>query len=378
MTTKAFWRLLLGMLLLPIMVGTMIPGCGRGQATDFSFISACQGNAQIKKTGTAEWVKADLNAALSANDMIKTGPNEHLSVIFFDGSTIDLEPNTQIEVKELVRGEKTSIKLKQQIGSTLSKVKKMADPASQYEIETPAAVAGVRGSEMQVNVVDDGTTEVRNVEGKIYVRAQGIEVQIPPGNKSTVIPGKEPGAPEPSAPSPTVYKRTDITNDVFGPDGKIISGYNYLNQLTNWIENKNNMWVVTQEVSEDIPGSVASPGLIEWDVMIDADDNITTGWKSELLFNNLGIDYYISLSLTGSDLSAHAQRTADSSVSYPNLVNYHATGKQISIGFNNDAIGNTKKFIYIILNRQYAVIGDETTLLAADKSPSYEITIGSP
>jgi hypothetical protein len=378
MTTKSFWRLLICLLLLPVMAGTLIPGCSSGQAADFSFISACQGNAQVKKTGTADWVKAEISAILAANDMLKTGPNERLTVTFFDGSAIDLEPNTQIEVKELVQGKKTSIKLKQQIGSTLSKVKKLADPASQYEIETPAAVAGVRGSEMQVNVAADGMTEVRNVEGKIFVRAQGVEVQIPPGNKSTVTPGKEPGAPEPYAASPTVYKRTDVTNDVFGPDGKIISGYNYLNQLTNWIENKNNMWVVTQEVSEDIPGSVESPGLIEWDVMIDADENINTGWKSELLFNDLGIDYYISLSLIGSELSVHAQRTADSSFTYPNLVNYHASGKQISIGFNNDTIGNTKKFKYIILNRQYSVKGDATTLLAGDKSPSYEITIGTP
>jgi hypothetical protein len=378
MTTRTFWRLLLCLMLLPLTVGTMVSGCSRGQAADYSFVSTLEGNAQIKKTGTAEWVKAELNTALSANDTIKTGPNERLSVTFFDGSTIDLEPNTQIEVKELVQGDKTSIRLKQEIGNTLSKVKKLADPASRYEIETPAAVAGVRGSEMKVNVSADGTTEVQNIEGNIFVKAQGIEIQIPPGNRSTVTPGKEPSTPVPSTPEPTVYKRTDITNDVFGPDGKIISGYGYLNQLTNWIENKNNMWVVTQEVAEDIPESLASPGLIEWDVMVDADKDSSTGWKSELLFNDLGIDYYISLSLSGSDLSVHAQRTADLSGSYPNLVNYHTNGQQLSIGFNNDTIGNTKKFKYIIVNRQYAVEGDAKTLLAADKSPSYEITIATP
>jgi hypothetical protein len=117
MNTKSFWRLFLCFILLPILAGVIVSGCGRGQTVDLSFISACQGDAQIKKTGTASRVKAENITALSANDVIKIGPGVVLSITFFDWSVTELEPNTQIEVKELVKGKKTSIRLKQQIGS---------------------------------------------------------------------------------------------------------------------------------------------------------------------------------------------------------------------------------------------------------------------
>ena len=112
---------------------------------------------------------------LDVVDKIKSGPNSRAVITFFDGSTIELKPDTQLEISELVKGTANQIRLKQELGETISTVKKLADPASRYEIETPAAVAGVRGSTMMVSVAFDGTTSVQNLEGKISVTAQGVE-----------------------------------------------------------------------------------------------------------------------------------------------------------------------------------------------------------
>lgn len=98
---------------------------------------------------------------------------------------------------DLVQGKPTSIRLKQDIGEKLSKVKKLAEANSRYEIETPVAMANVRGSSMLVKVTTDGTT-VENLAGHISVTAQGVEVTIPEGEISTIKPDQPPSVSVPS------------------------------------------------------------------------------------------------------------------------------------------------------------------------------------
>jgi len=66
------------------------------------------------------------------------------------------------------------------------------DPAAKYEINTTSGVAAVRGSQMLVQVVNDGTTSVYNLEGAISFSAQGSTVAIPVGSGSTAKPGQTP------------------------------------------------------------------------------------------------------------------------------------------------------------------------------------------
>ena len=151
-----------------------------------------------------------MGMTLKPGDSIRADNGSRAVVTFFEGSTIELVAGTQIELTALdMAGDSgpTSILLKQKVGETVSRVVKLADPASRYEIETPAAVAGVRGSTMRVNVAEDGVTTVGNEGGQISVIAQGVEVKIPVGMRSSVSPGQPPGTPQPittpSTPAPT-------------------------------------------------------------------------------------------------------------------------------------------------------------------------------
>jgi hypothetical protein len=84
------------------------------------------------------------------------------------------------------------------IGTTISRVTKILDPASRYEVETPDGVVGVRGSEVVIRVICDNLyyegciTLVTNREGNIYVIAQGVEKQVPEGGRCIMIPGQAP------------------------------------------------------------------------------------------------------------------------------------------------------------------------------------------
>lgn len=192
---KIIQILKLALLLLSIV--TLFPvwsACG-GNSTSNTTITYAQGEVLVRKAGSSDWVQGMVGMILATGDAIKAGTSANTSVTFFDGSTIVLRSNTQIEIRELFQGRTTSIRLRQDIGETLSKVEKLVDPAARYEIETPAAIAAVRGSSMLVNVAIDGTTTVQNLAGQISVTAQGVEIEIPVGTKSTVQPGEAPSEP---------------------------------------------------------------------------------------------------------------------------------------------------------------------------------------
>jgi len=170
--------------------------------TDYSqltMLSISQGEVLIKKAGTTTWVKAQVGTTLEAGDAIKTATDSWAVITFFEGSTIELEPGTEVGINELnidATTGSTHIGLAQQVGRTVSRVQKLTDSASSYEVETPTSVGAVRGSTMYVDVLEDGTTIVGNEEGDIRVTSHGKEIQIPPGQQSKVEKGKPPGEPK--------------------------------------------------------------------------------------------------------------------------------------------------------------------------------------
>ncbi len=138
---------------------------------------------------------------LEVNDRIKTETGSQATITFFEGSTVELDGDTEITLAELdMAGTASTIRLKQDVGKTISRVKKLIDPASRYEVETAAALAAVRGTTMSVDVDEDGVTIVGNIEGLVSVIARGVEVELPQGTRSTIVPGESPGQPQPETP----------------------------------------------------------------------------------------------------------------------------------------------------------------------------------
>jgi hypothetical protein len=159
-----------------------------------TMLSITDGNVFVMKAGTDSWIEAQVGMSLEAGDIVKSGNSSSAQITFFDGSTIELKAGTEIEVVSLGisdTGSKT-IKLKQAIGSTISRVVKLVDSASSYEVETPACVAAVRGSIMKLDVIEGGVTWVTNFEGNIWVIANGVELKIPQGRKCIITPGQPP------------------------------------------------------------------------------------------------------------------------------------------------------------------------------------------
>jgi VCBS repeat-containing protein len=181
---------LLSILALTILVASTLVGCSGASPTDstLTIFSITKGDVFVMKAGTDDWTEATVEMPLGVGDIIKTGDDSGAEITFFDGSTIELEAGTQIEITALDSppdSDTKTITLMQTLGTTISRVTKLLDPASTYAIETPSGVAAVRGSTMIVRIVfndpnyPDNTVLLTSVEGQIYWIGNGEELQLP-------------------------------------------------------------------------------------------------------------------------------------------------------------------------------------------------------
>ena len=183
---------LLSILALTILVTSTLVGCSGASSTTstLTILSITEGQVFVMKAGTDDWTKATVDMSLEVGDTIKTGDDSGAEITFFDGSTIELEAGTQIQITSLDSSPDTGAKtitLMQTIGTTISRVTKLLDPASSYAVETPSGVAAVRGTIMIVRIVfddpdyEDGTVLITNLEGLIYFIGHGEELQFSEG-----------------------------------------------------------------------------------------------------------------------------------------------------------------------------------------------------
>lgn len=181
-------------LVLSILVASALLSCGPSPSA-LTVFSITKGDVFVMRAGTDSWTEAEVGMSLEVGDSIKTGGNSSAEITFSEGSTIELQAGTDIEIALLdipTDAGSTTITVEQTIGSIIFRVTKVIDPGSRYEVETPAGVVAVRGSAMQVYVIEDGTTWAINLEGDIWAAAQGVEIQIPEGRQCIVRSGQPP------------------------------------------------------------------------------------------------------------------------------------------------------------------------------------------
>lgn len=160
-----------------------------------------QGEVQVRPGGGGAFAPAALNQDLFAGDVVKTGSLSRAAILCVDESQIKLNENTLFALKSAL----PSPRLK--LGAV---VPAAAEPASLYgvsqgemwlrnanekfrfELETPAVTAAIRGTEFNLKVAADGTTNLVLLHGLLSLaNAQG-RVDLNPGEEGSARPGQAP------------------------------------------------------------------------------------------------------------------------------------------------------------------------------------------
>jgi len=162
-----------------------------------STLSILSGSAEIQNTEADSWQPGTDGMFLATGTRVKTGVNSHVLLTFFEGSTIKLSPETDIEIQQLKRDDDqaSTIILKQSMGKTWSHVVKTANLDSYYQILTPSASTIAYGTLFMTEVNESGFTRVATTQGLVSVVAQDEEVQLPAGQQTHVEGGMAPSQP---------------------------------------------------------------------------------------------------------------------------------------------------------------------------------------
>ena len=138
--------------------------------------------------------KATLGQVLHERDEILTGKKGNAIISIAGLSKIIIRPGSELKISSLNSSDKLpQIALSQGSGTTFHKVTR---GKSEYEVKTPAAVAGVRGTSFSVKVSEEQTM-VRLLEGRVKVSdTKSNHMYLAAGQKIRVGK-KELGEPEP-------------------------------------------------------------------------------------------------------------------------------------------------------------------------------------
>jgi len=131
-------------------------------------ITKIEGTANIKRRGGKKSFKAVKDMKLVQGDMLYTSKGSNVSLTFENGDQSVVGENTFLTFEEMKKlsNDKSSVSMKVDKGSIFSNVKKKLISGEKFEIRTPNAVAGVRGTKFFVKT-DKNNTVVCVVKGQV-------------------------------------------------------------------------------------------------------------------------------------------------------------------------------------------------------------------
>jgi len=148
-------------------------------------LSAKDKNAKADNAGT--WPDARLNMTLREKDMIATLAESEVRLETPDGSTVRLKENTILELATLkTGGGSTNTTLKLVDGSLITNVKKITGAKTSFQLETPTALAAVRGTSVEVESRKNSGTTIKTFDGTLEAGAAKSKNRSSVGNYQMV------------------------------------------------------------------------------------------------------------------------------------------------------------------------------------------------
>jgi hypothetical protein len=134
-----------------------------------------------------------------SGDQIRTAADSRSLLVLSPATSVVLQSECEVVVRGLSWEETGSSVAELQLGAgeTLHQVHQLPGPGSRYEVHTPAAAVRLSAGQQSVLVTDDGATRVEVFEGVATVTAQDTEVEIWPGEYSSIPVGRAPSVPQP-------------------------------------------------------------------------------------------------------------------------------------------------------------------------------------
>jgi len=153
------------------------------------------GDVRLKRAGQFLWEELNDRAVLRSGDQVRTGANATARLVYFDGTSVSVEPGTLLEIRDLVRDdERRTQRVSERLAwGALSASKQ--DPQgtlTTHEISTESAsVQARKAAEFRVrHDRESGVSEVVSYRGELTLRSEQGEVPLPESTRVELDRGR--------------------------------------------------------------------------------------------------------------------------------------------------------------------------------------------
>ena len=171
-------------------------------------VTFVKGAVEIQQEASPQWRPLALNETVTEGSRLRTGEDSALEVTFEDGSAFYMKPQSTVGLKKArVRGMVYILReLILEAGRVITRIRKSTGQESRFEIVTPAATAGARGTEFRTASDRDAVTRVEVLSGTVDARAGRRTVVLNKGEGTLVQKGRRPALPKTLLEPPAVLE----------------------------------------------------------------------------------------------------------------------------------------------------------------------------
>jgi hypothetical protein len=156
------------------------------RAAEEGVIDLVKGRAEIVNDA-GEKRKAAEGGFIHSGDAVETGPESLVRIILADESVLEVKEFSRIEVTDS-RANPTGINtVVVYLGSLWASISKGDEADTKFEVQTPTAVAGVRGTIFTTGVGLDASTRLGVEQGRVRITSAGGETEVGDDKETTVV-----------------------------------------------------------------------------------------------------------------------------------------------------------------------------------------------
>lgn len=156
-----------------------------------------KGDVTVRSDTNGQWKAVGVNDLISQGQILRTGPQSAVEIVFEDGTSFFQRPETTLEMNQSQRKSRDSLwqRFILRSGQILLKVRRSLGQESRIEIQTPAAVAVARGTDFRVAMDSNMSMTSEVLAGKVDVQAMKQTVVLDAGEGTRVKRGEPPLPP---------------------------------------------------------------------------------------------------------------------------------------------------------------------------------------
>lgn len=180
---------IVALLLAPCLIGIAATGVLAAPPEGGGEIVSLQGKGESRTRSDALWKEATVKQPLAQGASVRTLDASRMAIVLFDQTQIRLAPNSVMEIKQVSDGGARATLLRQSAGRSWSQSKNVPDKLT---VETPTALAAIRGTDWELVVEDDGSSTLTVLSGEVLLsNAQG-QITVTTGEQGRATPGVAP------------------------------------------------------------------------------------------------------------------------------------------------------------------------------------------